>query len=119
MHEIFSKALIERYLLGQATESERTQIEERLMFDNEFEDVILEVEYDLIDQYLAGEAIDRSGFAKLMCTPEQQLKLRVSMALRSYDVKTEETDDLKFIKGNTPLSWFKTWLGRREPSPLM
>ena len=118
MDETFSKASIERYLLGQVTEAERTQIEERLMFDNELGEIILLAEDDLIDQYLDGEIIDRSGFAKLMCSPKQQLKLKVSMALRTHDGQPEQRNELKSIIGNPPFSWFKTWWGRREPSPI-
>ncbi len=118
MSEI-SKASIERYLLGQLTEGEQTQIEERLMLDSEFEEEILLIEDDLIEQYIEGEVVDRSGFAKLMCSPRQQLKLKVSLALRTYVVKSDQTHDLKSITGNTPFSWFKTWFRRREPSPLM
>jgi hypothetical protein len=49
------RELILRYLLGQMSEPERLEVQDRLFSDDEFCDSIAEVETDLIDAYARGE----------------------------------------------------------------
>ena len=46
--------LATRFLLGELSEEERTQVEERFLADNEFFEEVLSAEDALIDQYLLG-----------------------------------------------------------------
>lgn len=50
-----SDDLIIRFLLGELSEEEQAQVEERFLSDNEFFEEVLSAEDDLIDQYLLGQ----------------------------------------------------------------
>lgn len=47
--------LIRRFLLGELSEQERAQVEERFLADNEFFEEVLSAEDALMDQYLQGQ----------------------------------------------------------------
>jgi flagellar biosynthesis protein FliP len=47
--------LITRFLLGELSEEERTEVEKRFLADNEFFEEVLSAEDALIDQYLLGQ----------------------------------------------------------------
>lgn len=50
--------LITRFLLGELSDEERTEIEERFLADNEFFEAVLSAEDALLDRYLLGQLSD-------------------------------------------------------------
>jgi hypothetical protein len=50
--------LITRFLLGELSDEERAEVEERFLADNDFFEAVLSAEDALIDQYLLGELSD-------------------------------------------------------------
>src|ERR1043166_8921980 len=79
--------LIRRYLLGDLYEKQQDEIEERLLTDDELHTQLLEVQDDLIDDYVSG--VLSEGESKLfkrnfLLTPERLHKLRLSQALLNY-----------------------------------
>jgi hypothetical protein len=50
--------LVTRFLLGELSEEERTQVEERFLADNQFFEEVLSAEDALIDLYLLGQLTD-------------------------------------------------------------
>src|ERR1051325_1426072 len=80
--------LMARYLLGSLTEQEQSAIEERFFADNEFFERMLEVEEDLIDEYLRDELPDseHEQMGKLLRSSKLQWhELELNRAL-AYDV---------------------------------
>lgn len=78
---------IRRYLLGSAPEAELTELEERILSDDNFYEELLIAEDELIDQYLLGalSGPERNGFVShFLITDERQEKLRFSTTLRKY-----------------------------------
>ena len=47
--------VIRQYLLGQALDADRAEVEERLMADDRIYDDLLAIEDELIDEYLGGQ----------------------------------------------------------------
>jgi len=54
-HENQDGGLIKRYLLGQLAESEREQVEEKMMVDNDFFSAVLLAEDELVEKYVGKE----------------------------------------------------------------
>jgi hypothetical protein len=82
-HEISMK----QYLLGELTESEQQELEERLMTSNECFGELLIAEDKLVDEYLGRRlsAREKEKFNDyFLCTPERRHKLRFSRSLRNY-----------------------------------
>jgi hypothetical protein len=78
---------IRRYLLGQAPLEDSSNVEERLLTDDEFYQELLIVEDELIDQYLSGELSEpeRESFEPhFLLPPERQQKLRFARSLKKY-----------------------------------
>src|SRR5437868_1961316 len=89
---------IRQYLLGElSTESQRRQVEERLMADDDFFEELEISEDELIDQYL-NDALtpdERRHFeSHFLSATERQRKLGFASALKKYVVSanTEEED---------------------------
>ncbi len=82
-----SEILIRRYLLGAVSETERDEVESRLMVDDDFFRQIDLAEDELIDDYLDRDLSpkDCRRFEEtFLCAPERQHKLRFARALRTY-----------------------------------
>jgi hypothetical protein len=78
---------IRRYLLGAEPGAELTELDERILSDDNFYEELLIVEDELIDQYLVGALSqpERNGFVShFLCTDERRKKLRFSKTLRKY-----------------------------------
>jgi hypothetical protein len=75
------------YLLGRLTEKEQELVEERFMTDLDYQENVLMVEEELIEDYL-GDVLspqDRESFvARLLATPQQRERLEVVKALDRY-----------------------------------
>jgi CHAT domain-containing protein len=79
------------YLLGDLEEDEQRRVEEQLLINDEYFDLLLVAEDDLIDDYARSALSDqaRASFeAHFLSTPERRDKLRFALALRNY-VTTE------------------------------
>ncbi|MFP5264796.1 MAG: tetratricopeptide repeat protein [Blastocatellia bacterium] len=75
------------YLLGELSDDAQEGVEERLLTDNEYYDLLLATEDDLIDAYLSGAIIgrERERFeAHFLRHPERREKLRFAAAFRDY-----------------------------------
>jgi hypothetical protein len=106
------RELVRRYLLGDLDEKQRDEIEEQLLTDEEFQARLLEVQDDLIDDYVAGLLPEGEGklFKRnFLLTPERLHKLRLSQALLNYaEVNVAET---QMTPGGivSATSWQKPW----------
>jgi hypothetical protein len=75
------------YLLGTATETERTAIDRDLLTNDEVFEQVLLAEDDLIEAYLQQQLspLERRQFEQVfLLDPERQEKLRLAQALRRY-----------------------------------
>lgn len=75
------------YLLGELPPDEQRPIEERLLTDSDYMELLLSLEEELIDSYLSGELSEREReqFQRLFFTsPERRRKLRMAKALKKY-----------------------------------
>src|ERR1043165_9756269 len=104
--------LIRRYLLGDLHEKQQDAIEERLLTDEELHSQLLEVQDDLIDDYVSG--VLPEGECKLfqrnfLLTPERLHKLRLSQALLHFaEVNVANSQMIpKGLVSTTP--WQKPW----------
>jgi len=78
---------VRHYLLGELTPEDSSQVEERLLIDDDFYHELLAGEDDLIDDYLSSElsAEGKRLFDNhFMTTPERREKLRFARGLKKY-----------------------------------
>lgn len=87
-----SGADIRRYLLGQLSDPEREQLEQRLFEDAAFDAAVQDAELDLLDDYARGRLSEseKKHVEELLATPDQQLKLRVAQAMAAWPVRRRE-----------------------------
>lgn len=82
--------LLKRFLLGELSQGDQSEVEERLFSDPEYFKQFRAAEDDLIDEYLYEDldAGERERFEKyFLTTPERRESLRVAGALRQYIFK--------------------------------
>src|ERR1044072_3720358 len=75
------------YLLGQLNPEEQRRIEEQLLLDSDYVELLLSLEEELMDSYVSDELSEREReqFEKhFLSTPERRRKLRMAKALRRY-----------------------------------
>ena len=75
------------YLLGQLSPEEQRLIEEQLLLDSDYVELLLSLEEELMDSYVSDELSEREReqFQKhFLITPERRRKLRMAKALRRY-----------------------------------
>src|SRR5215216_1776253 len=75
------------YLLGETAPDEQRQIEERLLLDGDYVELLLIIEEELIDSYARDTLSerDREQFQDyFLTTPKRRSKLRKAEALRRY-----------------------------------
>jgi hypothetical protein len=75
---------MKRYLLGEASEKERLDLESRYLSDPTLFEELVEAENDLIDSYVRGELSgrDRTGFEKAYLTsPDRRARVQFAGAL--------------------------------------
>ncbi|MFP5263044.1 MAG: CHAT domain-containing protein [Blastocatellia bacterium] len=75
------------YLLGELPLDEQMRLEERLLLDREYVELLLIVEEELIDDYLRGTLSDRDRAqfeTHFLTTPDRRRKLRRAKVLRRY-----------------------------------
>lgn len=71
-----------RYLLGQASQEEQAEIEERYLTDPDFLHEVQAVERDLIDRYVHGEIRDPQFETHFLASPARRQKLEFARALQ-------------------------------------
>jgi anti-sigma factor RsiW len=82
--------LLKRFLLGELSQSEQSEVEERLFADPQYFSQFRAAEDELIDEYLYGDldGSEQERFEKyFVTTPERRESLRVARALQQYIVK--------------------------------
>ena len=83
-HDQDSEALLIRYLLGDLSEEQNVEIEERAFHDREFMQTIQSVESDLIDEYVRGELSEREREqfeSRFLASSEQEKKVEFAKTL--------------------------------------
>jgi hypothetical protein len=92
-HLLEEDLLLRRFLLGELSPSEQSEVEERLFSDPEYFDQSRAAEDDLIDEYLYSDldTDERARFeGHFLTTPERRESLIVARALRQYILKSGE-----------------------------
>ena len=77
-----------KYLLGQLSEEERAQVEERFFKDEEYEETLRSVENELIDEYVRGllSDADRESFETFfLISARRRQKVKFARALRRLE----------------------------------
>ena len=97
-----ARALLYRYLLGESTDEEKRQVEERSFGDDDYKDQLQFTEHALIAAYVSGDLIEdkRERFEKHFLRFEERLeKLRLAELLYEY-IRTDAT---RFPNARDPL----------------
>jgi hypothetical protein len=76
-------ALIRRYLLRDLDEADEARLDERVLSDQSFFEVVELVEDDIVDEYVRGETppAARRGVEAFLSTPERQRHVNLTQAL--------------------------------------
>jgi hypothetical protein len=88
----FSEKLVVQYLLGELSEEQRVQLEDQAFQDEQSMQSILDVEADLIDEYVRDEfpVSKRKEFEKFfLASPERRRKVEFARALASVNAEDE------------------------------
>lgn len=86
-HALEEDTLLKNFLLGELSDGERGEVEERLFADPDYFRQFRAAEDDLMDEYLYGDldAVERERFETyFLTTPERRESLRVAGALKKY-----------------------------------
>jgi len=89
-HSLEEDLLLKKFLLGDLSQNDQSEIEERLFADPQYFSQFRAAEDELIDEYLYGDldGSERERFEKyFVTTPERRESLRVAKALQQYIVK--------------------------------
>jgi hypothetical protein len=95
------RGAVRLYLLGQLTDEQQQQFEQRLILEDQLLEELEIEEDELNDQYLAGQLTDdeRRRFEQsFLATPERNQKLSFARALSRYTANFPETADSKTAK---------------------
>lgn len=105
----FSEDMIVQYLLGNLPEEEQVEIEDRAFQDQQFLQNMLDVENDLIDEYVRGKlsAAERRQFeGRFLASAERQRKVKFAMALASVTPEfASRKEDARSVTARAPISW--------------
>lgn len=114
--------LLRRYLLGDLSQKESLQVEERFFLENDFFQTLQVAEDDLIDDYVYEDLSteDQEKFDRYyLTTPERVEALRIAGALKKYiSTNALQTSTAKRIEVGPVSSskiWFLPLLGVRNP----
>ena len=106
---------MKQYLLGELTEAEQQQLEERLMTSSECFELLLIAEDELVDEYVRGtlSAREQERFNDyFLCTPERRQKLTFSRSLQKYILN-------KADRPGPVWAWPSFLAFLRAPDPIM
>jgi len=102
-----NETLIARYLLGELTEEQQVEIEDRAFCDKAYLATITTVENDLIDEYVRGElsAADRQRFeSRFLASAERRKRVEFAKALRTA-FSESKAPEKNVIQTATGWSW--------------
>lgn len=105
--------LLRHYLLGDVSEAERTQMEDRLFADDEFHEHLLALKSELADEYVRGElsATERARFAQRFL-PSEAGRQRVAFARAMHDAWPESAPvAAPAVVGAEQSVWWQSLLG--------
>lgn len=104
--DLNSENLIARYLLGELSEEQQVEIEDRAFADQKYLARITAVENDLIDEYVRNELspAERQRFEKQFLASAERRK-RVDFARALAGVIEEEAVPKKFVVRESQSSW--------------
>jgi len=113
--------LINRYLLGELSEDELAQVEERYFADENFFAQVLDAENSLVDSYVRGNfsAVERGKFEKqFLTTPQRRQKIKFAQSLNRAIIEAQtnaETNVIAFEDKPTiakrETSWWQSLVG--------
>jgi hypothetical protein len=86
---------IRRYLLGDLSEQEREQVEQRLMSDDDLYQQLLVAEDELIDEYVSDELPEqeRAKFSRhFLSVPELRQDVKFAASLKKHALETAQRD---------------------------
>lgn len=113
--ELDSTESAKRFLLGNVSESERAEIEDRFLADDDFFQELLIGEDEMIDAYVRGElpAPERARFEQKLST-SQHLRERVEFAQTLFNSVSSKavTAAAATIAAGAParhVSWWRSW----------
>ena len=104
---INDEKLISQYLLGELTEEQQVEIEDRAFSDKDYLASITAVEDDLIDEYVRGELspTDRERFeTRFLASAERRKRVQFAKALRTV-VSESAVPEKKVIHDAARWSW--------------
>lgn len=104
-HALEEDLLLKRFLLGELSEGERGEVEERLFADPEYFRQFRAAEDELTDEYLYGDldAAERDRFESFfLTTPERRESFRVAKALKRYIAKNADASAAELAVAPAP-----------------
>lgn len=104
---IDNEILISQYLLGELSEEQQVEIEDRAFSDKEYLATITAVENDLIDEYVRGDlkAADRQRFeSRFLASAERRKRVEFAKALRTVVSESISTEK-KVVQTAKTWSW--------------
>lgn len=118
--EIENKNLIRRYLLGELSEQEREQVEQRLLSDDDFYQQLLIAEDEVVDEFVS-DALTESERAKFsqrfLQVPELRQDVRFAAGLRKHTLEAAPQTAV-LAPSPTRVSLF-SWLRRFFMRPVL
>lgn len=124
MAQLDTDNLMIRYLLGEVSEREQTELEGKYFSDDEYFELFLSAEEELIDAYVRGElsAHEREQFERrFLATPQQCQRVEFARGLRTAVVKAAPTPATMALTGAKPeatSSWWQSLLDFLRPQNL-
>ena len=121
MRDTDENKLINRYLLGELSEDELAQIEERYFADEDFFARLVDAENSLVDSYVRGSfsAIERGKFERqFLTTPQRRQKVKFARSLRKAVADSQTVaaanvtaDEVQHAARNRETSWWQSLAG--------
>jgi hypothetical protein len=117
--DLHNEELLKRFLLGDLSETERAEVEDRFLADDDFFQGLLIGEDDLIDAYMRGELpAAESALFERCCLSTQRGRQRVEFARTLFNSLSGKTETIVATREqNATVSWWRTlfdkFVGRR------
>ena len=120
--ELDNEELVRRFLLGELSEPERAEIEDRFLADDPFFQEILIGEDDLMDAYVRGELpAAESELFERCCLSTQHGRQRVEFARTLFNSLSGKTDTIVTAREQnaTNSSWWRSLFGKFINRPAL
>jgi len=108
--ELDNEKLLKRFLLGDLSESERTEMEDRFLADDNLFQELLIGEDDLIDAYVRGELpAAESALFERCCLSTQHGRQRIEFAQTLFNSLSDKTEAIVATREQaTTVSWWRS-----------